>query len=227
MQLRIIIFLFLFAVNQATAQSNYLKFRTYKPYSWMVGVGWSFVDNDGSPYKGIFNVANWSAMPYPSYVTVDKYFKYGLSLELGLSFNQFNGKLVNGVTSSGIMFASDITCRYSIYEYLYKKVSWFDPYLGVGVGGTYTTASSPQFYPSLNGVVGGNFWMGNFGIRLQGTAKFGIANGFYRTNANYLQYTASVVYKIQPRDKVNRSNDKPRYKWVRKKPGKYKDSRSK
>lgn len=224
-----IFILICFCLHQnVNAQSNYLKFKPYKPYTWMVGAGWSFVDNDGRPYTKIFDVINgWSIMPYPSHAFVDRYLKHGMSLELGLTFNQYTGKLVNAIpNASGMMFNSDLTFKYSFYNLWHNKLNWFDPYIGIGIGASYITVSSPAFYPTANAVVGGNFWFGDWGIRIQGAAKFGFIPTFYRTNTNYLNYTAAVVYRFHERDKKNRSNDKPRYKWVRDKPGRYKGKKT-
>lgn len=165
--------------------------------------------------------------PYPTHLTVDRYLKHGFSLELGLSYNQITGaKMVNQAYSSGMMFSADLNCRYSFYQFL-QPTRWFDPYIGVGVGMTYAATASAGFYPTANGIVGTNFWIGNFGIRLQGTAKFGIVSNFYYNNTNYLQYTASVLYRIPKNYNSKYNNTKPRHKWTRKKPGKYKGGRSK
>lgn len=228
MNLRIIIFLLLFATtNQVNAQSDYLKFRSYSPYTWMIGVGWSFVDNDGRSHSHFLDVKNaWLMHPYPTHIVVDRYIKHGLSLELSASFNQFSGKIVNQTVASGMMFSTDLTCRYSFYKFL-QPMRWFDPYLGVGVGLTSLSTGGVGFFPTANGVVGTNFWFGNFGIRLQGAAKFGIRPDFYYNNSNYLHYTGSVLYRFQKKDKKDNSFQQPKHKWTRKKPGKYKGGRSK
>lgn len=225
MRLRIFIIpvLFFFIAGSAFSQSNHLQFKPYSPYTWMIGAGWSFVDNDGRSHSHFLDVSGaWHMLPYPSYVTVDRYLKHGFSLELALSYNQFNGaKMVNGAYPTGMMFSSDLTCRYSFYKFL-QPAKWFDPYLGVGVGASYVAAASTSFYPTANGVVGVNFWIRNFGIRLQGTAKFGIVSSFYYNDTNYLQYTASLMYKFQKRENRNNSFHQPKHKWTRKKSGKHK-----
>lgn len=229
-QLILVVLVTLFSSSKVYSQSDYLKFRPYQPYTWMVGVGWSFVDNDGRTYSKLFDLTGgWSMHYYPSLVSVDRYLKYGLSAEVTVSFNQYKGsKMVNATYTPGFMFATDLAIKYSIYEYLYKKASWFDPYIGVGISATYISATAPNFYPTFNVPIGTNFWIDkNWGIRLQATAKFGMIPRFYRTNGNYLQYNASVLYRFQKSDRVKGSNDKPRYKWVRDKPGRYKGSKSK
>jgi len=218
----------IFVLPKSYSQSDYLKFKTYQPYTWMVGAGWSLVDNDGKTFQFFDFIKGWSAVAYPSYVSVDRYIKYGLSAELTLSFNQYSGgKTVNATKNAGFMFMTDLALKYSIYEYLYKKASWFDPYLGVGMSFTYNSATSPNAYPTFNVPFGTNFiFRKGWGIRLQANAKFGLVPNFYRTNGNYMQYTAGVIYRFQ-KSEINKSNDKPRYPWTRKKPGKYKGGKSK
>lgn len=224
MNLRIVIVLFLIGfARQTNAQSDYLKFRSYSPYTWKIGVGWSFVDNDGRSHSHFLDLKGaWLMHPYPTHLLVDRYIKHGISLELGASFNQFTGtKMVNNAYPSGMMFSSDLTARYSFYQFL-QPMRWFDPYVGIGVGATYINAGSTGFYPTANGVIGTNFWFGNFGVRLQGALKFGLVSDIYYNNTNYLHYTAAALYRFQKKDKRDNSFNKPKHKWARKKPGKYK-----
>lgn len=220
MKLRIFLIpVFMFVIiGNSIAQSDYLKFRSYQPYTWMIGAGWSFVDNDGRSHSHFLDIGNaWLLNPYPAHITVDRYLKHGISLELAASFNQYSGKIVNQTVSSGMMFSTDLTCRYSFYQFL-QPTRWFDPYLGIGVGATLSSG----FYPTANGVVGVNFWIKNFGIRLQGAVKFGIVPKFYYNNTNYLHYTASFLYRFPKKDRRDNSFQQSKHKWAKKKPGKYK-----
>ncbi|MCO5260191.1 MAG: hypothetical protein M9916_08615 [Crocinitomicaceae bacterium] len=223
----LVVILLLFISPKSYAQSDYLKFRPYQPYTWMVGLGWSIIDNDGGTFQFFNFMKGWDAEFYPAVISVDRYIKYGMSAELTLSFNQFRGnKTVNATSNAGIMFMTDIAFKYSAYQFISKKVSWLDPYIGVGMSFTLNTATAPHAYPTFNVPFGTNFWIDrNWGIRLQADAKFGLVPNFYFTNGNYMQYMASVLYRFQKMDR-NRSNDKPRYPWVRKKPGKFKDGKS-
>lgn len=158
--------------------------------------------------------------PYPTHLIVDRYLKHGFSLELSASFNQFNGnKMVNGAYPTGMMFSSDLTARYSFYQFL-QPVKWFDPYLGIGAGVTYLNAVSAGFYPTANGIVGVNFWIGNFGIRLQGALKFGITADMYYNDTNYLHYTGALLYRFPKTYKKDNSFHQSKHKWAKKKSGK-------
>lgn len=229
MKLHSIIFSFflLCTTNKAISQTNHLQFRSYHPYTWMIGAGWSFVDNDGRSHSHFLDFKGaWLMEPYPTHLIVDRYLKHGFSLELAASFNQMKGnKMVNGAYPTGFMFSTDLTTRYSFYKFL-QPMRWFDPYVGVGVGFTMINSGSQGMYPTANGVVGSNFWFGNFGLRVQGTIKFGITANMYYNDTNYLHYTGSLLYRFQKSYKKDNSFQKSKYKWARKKPGKYKSKSS-
>lgn len=218
-----LVLLFFITVNVGISQSDYLKFRTYQPYTWMVGGGWSLIDNDGRSHANFFDFKGaWLMHPYPTHLLVDRYLKHGFSLEFSASFNQFRAnKMVNGAYHSGMMLSGDLTARYSFYKFL-QNTKWLDPYLGIGVGVTHLNAGTSALYPTMNGVVGVNFWIKNFGIRLQGTAKFGLTSNFYYNDANYLHYTGALLYRFPKKYKTKSNFHKPNHKWTREKPGKYK-----
>ncbi|MCO5260190.1 MAG: hypothetical protein M9916_08610 [Crocinitomicaceae bacterium] len=219
----LLIFLLFGLTKSVVAQSDYLKFKPYKPYTWMIGVGWSFVDNDGRSHSHFLDLKGaWLMHPYPSHILVDRYLKHGYSLELSASYNQINGrKMVNEAYPTGMMFSADFTSRYSFYKFL-QPTKWFDPYLGIGVGFSSVNTGSTASYFTGNGVVGMNFWIKQFGIRLQGTIKFGLVSSIYYNNTNYLHYTATLLYKFKPKSKKDNSFQQPKHKWATKKPGKYK-----
>lgn len=219
----VLLLISLFIFKNSRAQSDYLKFKPYSPYSWMIGAGWSFVDNDGRSHSHILDVKGaWHMLPYPTYLSIDKYINNGFSVELAGSYNTFNGvKMVNEAYPTGETFAVDLAAKYSFYKF-FQPVTWFDPYLGLGVGLSNVTTSSVNIFPTANGMVGANFWVQNFGIRLQGTAKLGLVSDIYYNDSNYLQYTASLLYRFHNPERRNDSFNKSKHKWTRKKPKQYK-----
>ncbi|MEZ4891045.1 MAG: hypothetical protein R2779_11005 [Crocinitomicaceae bacterium] len=207
------------------AQSDYLKFRSFKPYTWMIGAGWSFVDNDGRSHSHFLDIKGaWLMHPYPTSLIIDRYLKHGFSLELSASYNQMNGKkMVNDVYPTGEMFAIDLTSRYSFYKFL-QPTKWFDPYIGLGVGFTSLNTSSATNYFTGNGVLGVQFWIKQFGIRLQSTLKLGLVSKLYYNNSNYIHYQATLLYRIKPKYTKKNNFNQSKHKWAGKKPGKYKGS---
>lgn len=205
------------------AQGDYLKFRPYNPYTWMIGANWSFVDNDGRSHTGMFDFQSaYLAHYYPTQIVIDRYLKHGFSIELAGSYNQITAaKLVNELYQSGSMIAVDLTSRYSFYKFLQPR-KWFDPYVGLGVGLTNLTTNYTSIYLNANGVVGTHFWFGSFGVRLQGTVKFALVSDFYYNNSNYLHYSAGLMYKFKKSYKTKNTFNQKRYKWTRKRQKRYK-----
>lgn len=213
-----LLLLFLAVLFEASAQGNYLQFKTERPYKWMFGIGWNVVDDDGHPYTNLFNVpGSWNYQYYPTMIHVDRYLKRGFSVEATGSFNLYSGSTtINGVPGlSGIFGALDIKGKYSFYNVV--GASWFDPFIDLGIGATYRSAIPQTFAPSANVGVGFNFWVKNVGLRLYTTGKLGLASPIYRSPTNYLQHSVSILYRMQERDKKNTSSDKKRYKWTHKK----------
>lgn len=203
-------------LSNSYAQSSHLKFKPFYPYTWMVGGGWSFVDNDGLSHSRMFDVKNsWQAVPYPSYIFVDKYLDNGMSLEFSFSFNDITEfKMFNEAYVNGFMLSPDLTFKYSFYKF-FRPVTFFDPYIGIGAGFTFIETTDVFRYPTANGVVGLNFWIGNFGIRLQGTAKLALVNDIYYNDKNYINYHAGIVYRFPKPEHARSTFHKSRFKWAK------------
>lgn len=227
--LLILLITYTFAVQ---SQGDYLKFKSYKPYKWMVGIGW--VANDGYNVKN-----NITILPYPSQLTVDRYFKYNLSAELGVSYSNFNRVFTSNYTSvtsyydtvnmvthydtttvtsqtvtSGTQMAADLMCRYSFYRYMPQ---WFDPYVGLGVGVTYRMGAGSSFSPTINASAGMIFWIKSVGIRVQAMGKAQMLSGILTSPNNYLTYSAGIQYKFPIREKSKSTFGKSKHGWVHKK----------
>ena len=217
----VILFTLVFSVC-GRAQSDYLKFRTFQPYTWMVGAGWNFVDNDGRSHSHILDIkTSWIANYYPSYISVDRYLKKGFSVELSGGFNQFTErKMVNEAYHAGHIYSADLHAKFSFYKFL-QPMKWLDPYVGLGIGLTQVATVNTEMYPTANGIVGVNFWIKNFGIRSQGAAKFGLTSDIYNNDKNYIQYSAALLYRFPKRYATKSHYSKPRHKWTKDKSRKY------
>lgn len=209
---------------QAYAQP-YKTVRPYKPYKWMFGIHWSAIEDDGNKFGGMFNVnQSWNLKPYPTMLTIDRYFLYGWSAELSANYGQYAGnRLVNdSLNVTGINLSVDLNAKYSFYNLYAPSARWIDPYLVAGVGYTYRTGTADTHVPTVNLGGGVNFWFANWmGIRLSSTAKFGVFPGFWDTPNNYLQYNAGIVFRT-PDQSTHRSPNKRQHKWVSKRSRKYK-----
>jgi len=195
-----------------------------KPYKWMFGLGWNFVEDDGREMCQPFDVAqSWNGLSYPTRLTVDRYLKYGLSVEFaGAYTNYTSGKLINDSTGySGMFLSFDLNCKYSFYNLIPPR--WLDPYASLGVGMTQRSAFENPYAATGNIALGVNLfvWKG-LGINLQTSGKVALTGEFFGSG-NYLQHSIGLVYKINPEGR-NNSFNKRQYKWINKKE-KYKSGR--
>jgi hypothetical protein len=219
-------FLSAFLISFGAQAQPYKTIKTYKPYKWMIGLHWTAIDDDGSGIKNSFDVNNaWNLKPFPTRFTLDRYFIYGWSAEMAMSFAQYSSdNLVNGSTGiSGINLSIDFNGKYSFYNLYAPKARWFDPYLFAGIGFTYRTGTADPYVPTVNLGGGINFWIVNqFGIRISSNAKFGVFPKIWNTNNNYLQHNVGLVFRTPDNPKHKNPNDKKRHKWTNKQPKKLK-----
>ena len=96
-------------INNATAQP-YKTIKSYKPYKWMIGLSWTAIDDDGRKVDGLFDYAtSWNILPYPTRISLDRYFRYGWSAEASATYMEYlPGKLIQDTTGfSSLMFSFD------------------------------------------------------------------------------------------------------------------------
>ncbi len=222
---RILLLAFLIASIQANAQP-YKTIKPFKPYKWMFGVLWNGLEDDGNKFGGMFDVnRSWNLKPYPTALTIDRYFVYGWSAELGMNFGQYTtNKLVNDSTGiSGINLSADFHGKYSFYNLYAPRARWIDPYVVLGPGITYRTGTADQFAVTTNIGGGVNLWFVNWmGIRMSATAKFSVFPGIWETPNNYLQYNAGLVFRTPDNATYKNPNRRKQHKWTKKQPKKYK-----
>lgn len=223
--LKRILFLVLTMISLQTFAQPYKTIKPYKPYKWMFGIHWYGLEDDGNKFGGMFDVnRSWNIKPYPTTLTIDRYFVYGWSAEASLAYGQYTtDKLVNDTTGvSGLNLSFDINGKYSFYNLYAPSARWIDPYVIAGIGFTYRDATADPYVPTVNLGGGVNFWFINWmGIRLSAMAKFGVYPGFWDTHNNYLQYNAGLVFRTPDKATYHPSNKK-QHKWTNKQPKKYK-----
>jgi hypothetical protein len=203
----------------------YKTIKPYKPYKWMIGVHWTAIDDDGNKFGNLFDVANsWNIKPYPTRFTLDRYFVYGWSVEMALSYGQYTtNKIVNDSTGrSGINLSADFNAKYSFYNLYAPNARWIDPYVVAGIGFTYRTGTADMYVPTVNLGGGVNFWFSSlFGIQLSSYAKFAVYPKFWDTKSNYLQHNIGIVLRTPDNPQFKQTNSK-QHKWTKKQPKKYK-----
>ena len=161
--------------------------------SWHVGIGYNIIDDSGDVFDELFSVGDqWNALPYPSRINIGRYFKSGLGVEAIGSYNKYKvGKLIDGEINQEEMdyYAIDSRLTYDLMR-LFGRDSWFDPYVGVGLG--YTSASEEP-RGTYNAVVGLRTWITEkIALDLNSSGKWRMGN----VGTNHLQHAASVVYRF-------------------------------
>lgn len=162
--------------------------------SWVVGLGINIVDDTATPFGEQFlNIDDtWNMVPYPSRVSIGRFFKSGIGLEAIGTYNNYKvGKLIDGKINQAPRdyFAIDGKISYDMNK-LIGQTGWFDPYVHVGAG-----------YSSIGGLgrstanagFGFNTWFSDtWGLNFNTMGKWGIPEG----STKQLQHSAGVVYQF-------------------------------
>ncbi len=188
--------------------------------SWIIGLGWNVVDDDGKPFKDLFRFRpSWNILPYPTRLSLDRYIAKGWSAELLFNFNMYKPtKDINNVIISGtyLFFSLDMMGKYDLNQ-LIETGTWFNPYATFGLGGTVRTIKANPISGTINLGLGFNIWFNeHWGLNFQSLAKFAISPNFIRTSSNYLQHSAGFVYKFDVEKKKVFQFINPRYRWIHK-----------
>ena len=162
--------------------------------SWIFGLGFNAVDDSGDELEDLFDIENeWNIVPFPSRISIGRYFKNGLGLEAIASYNKYKeGKIIDARIndSDKDYFAFDARLSYDLNKII-GETGWFDPYLGVGIG--YTDANESG-RGTFNGTAGFRTWFNDkWGLDFNTTGKW----AFDTDNAsNHIQHAAGVVYRF-------------------------------
>lgn len=204
-------------------------FTKIKPYSWMIGVDWNVMEDDGYRYEHLLDVKNsWNMPIFPSSVNVDVYLLKGMSIDVMASYNEYKmGKTINLDTNkTGKAAALDIHFKYSFGFLMRQQI--FDPFIFIGAGYTGREAIWPQ--SMLNGNIGVGFNImiyGGIGIQWRTTAKISLMPEVYSTEFDYLHHHFGVIYKFASQSSSQRRQKnfgKKKNHWLFKK-GRYKKPR--
>ncbi|HLV42718.1 MAG TPA: hypothetical protein VKY37_10590 [Brumimicrobium sp.] len=208
----LITFLVVFTVFIANAQ------KEPKPYTFMVGLSWNAIDDDGDPYRNLVRFTpRWNMLPAPTSASVDYYLKDGMSVEALININRYKGSnIVNGFNNqSGLVFNTDINFKYSFGSLM--RQPYFDPFIFIGASYTMRPINSIKNMVSPNIGVGFNVMITEqIGIQLRTAAKIAVYPVVYAHESNYLHHHAGVIYKFGTQNNSNHF-DKKRYMWTNKK----------
>ena len=187
----------LFTFSHILAQEEDLKLSSKDSIvtsSWMIGLGYNIVDDSGDAFNDFTTIKNqWNAVAFPSRVSVGRYFKSGLGLEVLGTYNNYKqGFIIDGVVNPEDIsfFAIDSRLSYDLNKII-GETAWFDPYIGIGLG--YTDANNTP-RGTYNAVIGFRTWLSDkWGLDLNSSGKWAMGdNGA----TNYIQHGAGVVYRF-------------------------------
>lgn len=181
-------------VQQFTAQELLLTNKdSIVVSSWIFGLGYNTIDDSGDVLNNLFNVnQSWNRVPYPSRVSIGKYFENGLGIEAIAAFSKYNkGTRVDkiNINEEKEFYSFDARLSYDLNKF-FGETGWFDPYVGLGLG--YSKANSIS-RGTFNGVLGFRAWFSdNWGLDVNSTGKWSL-----NSNAtNYKQHAIGVVYRF-------------------------------
>ncbi len=162
--------------------------------SWMVGLGWNFVNDTGKRFNNIATVKDQiNGVAFPSRINIGRYFKSGIGLEAIASYNKYKeGNIIDGIINpeDKDYFGFDTRFSYDLNK-LFGQTGFFDPYVGVGVGYTYANDLSRGTY---NGVIGFRTWFSDrWGLDFSSSGKWSFGN----EASNHVQHAVGVVYQFK------------------------------
>lgn len=160
---------------------------------WLVGLGYHAVDDSGDAFNKLLDIEkSWNAVPYPSRVSIGKYFENGLGIDVIASYLKYSeGKIVDGqsLTEDKDFISFDSRLSYDLNK-IFGQTGWFDPYVGGGFG--YTKANDVS-RETFNGVLGFRAWFSdNWGVDVSSSGKWYMDG----EASNYLQHAAGVLYRF-------------------------------
>lgn len=179
------------------SQSNDKFLEILKKTPWTVGVSGNVVDDDGKPFKNLFNVGQtWNFLPYPTKLSINGYVKNGFNIQGEFAFNKYNaGKNINSeiINSKWNFLSIDMNLQYELKEVIKKNMKWFDPYLTAGYGYTKRSGAQKPNTFTFNTGIGFNIWIVDFlALNLQSVGKFSMIEG----TSNYLHHSAGLIYTL-------------------------------
>lgn len=208
----VLVFGFLLCISFKMSAQPYDWYGEEKPYKWAVGLGWNFVEDDGRGFCQPFDVKqSWNSLPYPTRLTIDRYFKSGLSAEFAGAYTQYKmGKLIqDSVNYEGMFLSFDLNCRYSFYNLITSTV--LDPYASLGFGLTQRSMLDKPLAFTGNAAIGCNFWVWKgLGINTQISYKYAVTMS---NNPDYMQYSVGLIYKFKGKEEGNNFGQR-KYKWI-------------
>jgi len=172
---------------------------------WLVTLGANAVDDSGHEFNRLFDIEGaWNIAPYPSRVSIGRYFKNGVGLEAIGSYNRYKeGKIVDKVVMQEDVdyYGFDFRVSYDLNMIL-GETGFFDPYVGIGAG--YTDANN-QGRGTYNAILGFRTWLSDhWGLDFNTTGKWAMDT---ENASNHIQHALGVAYRFQVEKGLSRKGE--------------------
>lgn len=169
--------------------------------SWILGIGINIVDDSGDNKLNIGAAGDaWNILPFPSRLSVGRYFENGLGIELIGTANIYRaGKLVDNtiLTQDEPYWAVDSRLSYDL-NHLVGETGIFDPYAGVGFGFTHASGVTRS---TINAAVGFRLWASpTWGIDINAMGKLATDRSI---NSDHIQLGAGLVVRPKLKQKLS------------------------
>jgi Outer membrane protein and related peptidoglycan-associated (lipo)proteins len=172
---------------------------------WLVTLGTNIVDDSGDEFGELFDLSEgWNMVPYPSRISVGRYFKNGLGLEAIGTYNKYKeGKIIDNVVNTEDIdyWGMDFRVSYDLNMIL-GETGFFDPYIGIGAG--YTDANN-QGRGTYNAVLGFRTWFSDhWGLDFSSTGKWAMST---ENATNHIQHGLGLAYRFEVEKGLSRKGE--------------------
>ena len=170
--------------------------------------GVNLVDNKGdvNPFSAL---SDFDQMAFSNNYNIELEYRFSKWFSLSMIWSH-NKWIANEGNIDGIIINTDekyLAIDFDLKFYYDEAIGWFDRndwaelYLHGGVGSVYQGSYADL---SLNFGSGANFWLSDqFGVNVNGTAKWVLNHGDNSYNTSHFQYSASLMYRFIDNDDDN------------------------
>ncbi len=201
----VLVFLFSFTLSAQEQEIELTKKDSIVQSFWLVSLGINIVDDSGDEFGDLLDLSDgWNTVPFPSRISVGRYFKNGLGVEAIGTYNRYKeGKIVdNAPISEDVDYLGlDLRLSYDLNMIL-GETGFFDPYIGIGVG--YTDANN-QGRGTYNAIVGFRTWFSDhWGLDFNSTGKWTMNTD---NSSNHIQHALGVAYRFDVKKGLSRKGE--------------------
>ncbi len=200
-----LVFLFSLNLSAQDQEIELTKKDSIVQSFWLVSLGINIVDDSGDEFGDLLDLSDgWNTVPFPSRISVGRYFENGLGIEAIGTYNRYKeGKIVDNapIAEDVDYLGLDLRLSYDLNMIL-GETGFFDPYIGIGVG--YTDANN-QGRGTYNAIVGFRTWFSDhWGLDFNSTGKWTMNTA---NSSNHIQHALGVAYRFNVKKGLSRKGE--------------------